>query len=65
VPRVPRSEQLAGIPGTVELAPDPGNSLGTELSHKYLREDPPPDPESVHRYIVRVIPEKVNVFAAG
>jgi hypothetical protein len=32
------------------------------LSHKYLGQDPPPEPASTRRLIVRVIPEKVTTF---
>jgi PPOX class probable F420-dependent enzyme len=52
------------IRGTVELVPDPGNTLGTELSRLYTGEDPPAEPDSVKRFIVRVIPEKVTGFSA-
>jgi PPOX class probable F420-dependent enzyme len=52
------------IRGAVELTPDPGNTLGNELSHQYRNEDAPDEPESVGRMIVRVTPEKVTGFAA-
>ena len=53
----------AEIRGTAELIPDEGRTLPKELSHKYLGEDPPPEPEDVIRLIVRVVPEKVNNFS--
>ena len=34
------------------------------LSHRYLGEDPPPEPDDVVRLIVRVIPRTVNVFTS-
>ena len=49
-------------PGTAELAEDPGKPLPTALSHKYLGEDPLPEPDEVTRLIVRVIPERINTF---
>jgi PPOX class probable F420-dependent enzyme len=48
------------VRGSVQLVEDEHNSLGTELSRKYLGEDPPPDPDGTVRLIVRVIPEKVT-----
>ncbi len=33
------------------------------LSRKYLGEDPPPGPDEVVRLIVRVTPDKVNIFS--
>lgn len=52
------------IRGTAELAEDPGKSLPRALSHKYLDEDPRPEPDEVRRLIVRVTPERVNIFSA-
>jgi len=43
---------------------DPGKSLPSALSQKYLGEDPPPEPDELARVIVRVIPERVNAFSA-
>jgi PPOX class probable F420-dependent enzyme len=51
------------IRGTAELAEDPGRSLPKALSRKYLGEDPPPEPDEVVRLIVRVTPDKVNIFS--
>jgi PPOX class probable F420-dependent enzyme len=51
------------IRGRAELVEDPGKTLPTVLSRKYLGEDPPPEPDTVRRYIVRVIPEKVTNFS--
>jgi len=53
----------AEIRGTAELIEDEGKTLPKELSHKYLGEDPPPEPDVI-RLIVRVIPEKVTNFSA-
>ena len=52
------------IRGTAELVEDPGKDLRTRLSQRHLNEDPPPEPDEVVRLVVRVIPEKVNRFAA-
>jgi PPOX class probable F420-dependent enzyme len=51
------------IRGVAELVEDPAKSLPAALSRKYLDEDPPPEPDSVVRLIVRVMPERVNVFS--
>ena len=51
------------IRGTAELVEDTGKSLPKALSRKYLGEDPPPEPGEVIRLIVRVTPDKVNVFS--
>jgi PPOX class probable F420-dependent enzyme len=51
------------IRGTAELTEDPGKSLPKALSHKYLGEDPPPEPADVTRLIVKVVPEKINTFS--
>ena len=51
------------IRGTAELAEDTGKSLPKALSRKYLGEDPPPEPDEVVRLIVRVTPDKVNIFS--
>jgi PPOX class probable F420-dependent enzyme len=50
------------IRGVAELVEDPAKELPAALSHRYLGEDPPPEPADVVRLIVRVIPERVNVF---
>jgi PPOX class probable F420-dependent enzyme len=51
------------IRGTAELIEDPAKSLSKTLSHKYLGEDPPPEPDSVTRLRVRVIPERIVTFS--
>ena len=51
------------IRGTAELVEDTGKSLPKALSRKYLGEDPPPEPDGVVRLIVRVTPDKVNIFS--
>ena len=51
------------IRGTAELVEDTGKSLPKALSRKYLGEDPPPEPDEMVRLIVRVTPDKVNMFS--
>jgi PPOX class probable F420-dependent enzyme len=51
------------IRGIAELVEDQAKELPMALSHRYLGEDPPPEPDQVARLIIRVIPERVNVFA--
>ena len=52
------------IRGHAELVEDAGKELPKQLSHRYLDEDPPPEPEDVVRLVARVIPEKVHRFSA-
>jgi PPOX class probable F420-dependent enzyme len=52
------------IRGTAELIVDEARALSKELSHKYLGEDPPAEPDNVVRLIVRVVPEKITGFSA-
>jgi PPOX class probable F420-dependent enzyme len=52
------------IRGTAEVIADPSRELGHRLSHKYLGEDPPAEPASVRRVIVRVTADKVIGFSA-
>jgi hypothetical protein len=52
------------IRGRAELGRDDTKELPRELSHKYLGQDPPPEPDEVTRYIARVIADKVNRFVA-
>ena len=51
------------IRGTAELVEDTGKSLPKALSRKYLGEDPPPEPDGAVRLIIRVTPDKVNIFS--
>jgi PPOX class probable F420-dependent enzyme len=51
------------IRGTAELIEDEEKALSSELSHKYLGEDPPSEPDDVVRLIVRVVPTKVIAFS--
>lgn len=51
------------IRGTAELIDDPDKSLPRRLSHKYLGEDPPAEPDNVARLIIRVAPQKVTSFS--
>jgi len=53
----------AEIRGTAELIEDADRTLPAALSHKYLGEDPPPEPDDVVRLIVRVTPERVANFS--
>jgi PPOX class probable F420-dependent enzyme len=52
------------VRGTAELIDDPKRELSYRLTHKYLGQDPPPDPPGSNRLIVRVTPERVVPFAA-
>jgi PPOX class probable F420-dependent enzyme len=51
------------IQGTAELIEDPDKSLPLRLSRKYLGEQPPPEPDNIRRFIVRVTPERVTGFS--
>lgn len=51
------------IRGTAELVEDPEKELPRTLSHKYLGEDPPAEPDEVVRLIVRITPRKVTGFS--
>jgi PPOX class probable F420-dependent enzyme len=54
------------IRGRAQLTPDPDNALGNELSHKYLGEDAPEEPDWVRRVAVRVVVDKLTgPVAAG
>ena len=55
--------QSAEIRGTAELTGDPGKWLPRALSQKYLGEEPRPEPDEVRRVIVRVRPQRVNIFS--
>ncbi len=56
--------QSVEIRGVAELAEDTGKWLPKALSHKYLGQDPQPEPDEVTRVIVRVRPQRINVFSA-
>lgn len=45
------------------MTEDRDKALPRRLSHKYLGEDPPTDPEHVVRLTVRVTPRKVTGFS--
>jgi PPOX class probable F420-dependent enzyme len=51
------------IRGVAELVEDEGRVLQRAVSHKYLGEDPPPDPEGTVRVVVRVVPHKISGFS--
>ena len=54
------------IRGRAQLTPDPDNALGNELSHKYLGEDAPEEPDWVRRVAVRVVADALTgPVAAG
>ncbi|QCX73814.1 Pyridoxamine 5'-phosphate oxidase [Streptomyces sp. YIM 121038] len=55
--------QSIDIRGTAELIEDPQKTLPHTLSHKYLGENPPPEPDDVLRLIVRVTPTKITGFS--
>ncbi|HEU5428881.1 MAG TPA: PPOX class F420-dependent oxidoreductase [Actinocrinis sp.] len=56
--------QSVEIRGTAELIDDPRKTLPHRLSHKYLGQDPMPEPDEIQRVIVKVTPHKVNSFVA-
>jgi PPOX class probable F420-dependent enzyme len=56
--------QSVEIRGVAELAEDTSKWLPKELSHKYLGQDPQPEPDEVTRVIIRVRPQRVNAFSA-
>jgi PPOX class probable F420-dependent enzyme len=56
--------QSVEIRGTAELEKDPERWLPRAVSQKYLGKDPEPEPADVTRVIVRVRPERVNIFSA-
>jgi PPOX class probable F420-dependent enzyme len=51
------------IQGAVELVDDPDRSLSIELTHRFLNQDPPPDPPGSRRLIGRLTPERITGFA--
>ncbi|SNQ49943.1 Pyridoxamine 5'-phosphate oxidase [Frankia canadensis] len=50
------------IRGTAELSEDEDRTFQQAVSHKYLSQDPPADPEGTVRLVVRVVPRKVISF---
>lgn len=50
------------IRGTAELVEDKAKALSKTLNHKYLGQDPAPEPEDVIRLIVRVVPNTITGF---
>ncbi|GAA4099098.1 hypothetical protein [Actinomadura miaoliensis] len=46
------------------LLEDRDHALQRKISHKYLGEDPPPDPEGTVRVVVRLTPHATNTFSA-
>ncbi|RDI52155.1 PPOX class F420-dependent oxidoreductase [Nocardia mexicana] len=54
-----RTVDIAGI---AELIDDPEKTLPMRLSHKYVDADPPLEPNTVHRLIVRVTPHRITGF---
>ena len=53
------------IRGKASVSADPERAMSYQLTHRYLGEDPPPDPPGTERVIIRVVPSKVVEFAAG
>lgn len=56
--------QSVEIRGAAELIDDPDKALPLRLSHKYLGQDPMPEPAQIRRVVVKVTPHKVNSFSA-
>lgn len=52
------------IRGIAEVTMDEDRTFQREISHKYIGQDPPPEPSDTVRVIVRVIPLKVIDFSA-
>jgi PPOX class probable F420-dependent enzyme len=55
--------QSVEIRGTASVSPDPERAMSRQLTHRYLGEDPPSDPPSTERVIIRVVPSKVVEFS--
>ncbi|MFI5954550.1 PPOX class F420-dependent oxidoreductase [Cryptosporangium sp. NPDC051539] len=55
----------AEVRGTAELLPDPGKSLPSALSRKYLGIEPPGESDDETRLIIRVTPTVVHYSALG
>lgn len=51
------------IRGVAEVSHDHDREFQIATNHRFLGVDPPPDPEATERVVVRVVPEKVNVFS--
>jgi hypothetical protein len=49
------------IRGTAELADD--RAVRNAVSHKYLGQDPPAEPDTVTRMVVRLVPRRVHHFS--
>lgn len=52
--------RLVEIRGTAELIDDLDRKLQAAVSHKYLGQDPPPDPDGAVRVAVRITAKKIN-----
>ncbi|GAB3462807.1 PPOX class F420-dependent oxidoreductase [Actinophytocola sediminis] len=52
------------IRGTAEVVDDHDRAVQRAVSHKYLGEDSPRDPDGTRRVVVRVIPQVVHGFSA-
>ncbi|WP_239152734.1 PPOX class F420-dependent oxidoreductase [Virgisporangium aliadipatigenens] len=50
------------IRGRATVTDDPAKELPEHLSRRYLGVSPPPEPADLERVVVRVIPERINVF---
>ncbi|MFC4012794.1 PPOX class F420-dependent oxidoreductase [Nonomuraea purpurea] len=52
------------IRGTAKVSEGCAREVQLAVSHKYLGQDPPADPEGTARVVVRVIPHKIRSFSA-
>ncbi|HEY0453710.1 PPOX class F420-dependent oxidoreductase [Actinophytocola sp.] len=50
------------IRGTATVTADPERVQSLRLSHRYVGQDPPAEPEDVERVVVRITPTKVTEF---
>jgi PPOX class probable F420-dependent enzyme len=52
------------IRGLAVVTEDQDRTFQREISHKYLGQDPPPEPSDMVRVVVRIIPHKIISFSA-
>jgi PPOX class probable F420-dependent enzyme len=57
-------ENYVELRGQAEITPDPGAQMDRQLSWKYDRKDPGPDPPGAVRVVVRVVVDKATGHAA-
>ncbi|WP_225731887.1 MULTISPECIES: PPOX class F420-dependent oxidoreductase [unclassified Nocardia] len=53
------------IRGVAELTDDADREVQFLVSRKYLGTEPPPEPDTVRRMVVRIVPERVSGFVGG